>query len=1143
MVFFVKKFLFLNVTLTQLISPGNLQNIPENSERLYLVGRNWNENPEKPYALGVGFNDWKLGFIADYLPYYRIAFATGKFIRSRGRSNVKKLDPQPSAIYSWGYKAPFWLQKYAENNNIPFIRVEDGFIRSAELGAMHTTPYSLVFDEKGMHYRSDTPSELTELLNTYNFQSNLHLIKKANELKKLIIDNRISKYNPPNLHKLSDSFSIKTRKKVLVLGQVERDAAMKFGNPSKWSMSDLVKLAKFENPDADVFYRPHPEVFRGFQKSILRARQINQYSKIIPPTVPFLESLEGVDHVYTVTSLSGLECLIRGIKVTTLGTPFYAGWGLTDDRAENPYRKRKLTLNELFCAVYLLYPKYLANLEDACIGFKVTCSKIIADRYLGQLKIHNDLDEASIINISQSSLWPRLLIGGDSEQNSIIIGHNAGKMNIQEVIQNFNGVRSKKIVSFMMAGWVQLDDTREIFLNAIRKDLDISSFNHLLLELHENKNGPYLASQVSWLLNKTDSKQSGSQYIKLKRIQEENNFTSTISHESNIKLFPQSELNKLEQAQSGEDEKYDDTTDVLFQLKIKYLEGLLDAQMEEKKYDEAEQSALKLFSMGHINGDILLVLIDICIAKFDFDSVLEISKLMQTISGKYFTKSLNHAASYVNPDNFQHYWKIICSYVTAFPDKTEAVLLVMKKFEDKLNITNIETELLCFLNMNNDQTVAKAFAWNSIGQHRKALYTIETIIKNTNNSPSISVAYSQILTAANFIEKAESIIDHCLKAFPNSLVYREAMRICVIKGDYVKGLKLLNRAKKSNVFLGDMTPRKIYFGARMPKEAFSSFKELNIAKNLRDHFPRDFSELQNFNNPKGKFLALPLFGPGDEIRFASIYNKITDLLPHKEFYIGCEPRFQKLFERSFPHFKIVPIKRLRIMSDYKVDDFDRIPSSLLRVVIDNNAVDYIKKSDDFCLVTDLLEDALPKYESFSGKSYLKADEAKTEVYKNKLPKGKPLIGISWRSSLTTYSRIEHYLTIQELSPILELDQFQFVNLQYDDCEEELAWAEKNFPGKIINFKDIDQYNDFDSVASLMKSLDLVISPATTVVELSGALGCPTWLLSNSSELHWRKLDGTKRDVWHNSIEHIEGDEVQNKESLISNLRIALMAIN
>ncbi|MDZ7708952.1 MAG: hypothetical protein U5K36_01625 [Roseovarius sp.] len=38
------------------------------------------------------------------------------------------------------------------------------------------------------------------------------------------------------------------------------------------------------------------------------------------------------DEVWTMTSLLGFEALLRGVRVTTTGAPFYAGWGLTDDR-------------------------------------------------------------------------------------------------------------------------------------------------------------------------------------------------------------------------------------------------------------------------------------------------------------------------------------------------------------------------------------------------------------------------------------------------------------------------------------------------------------------------------------------------------------------------------------------------------------------------------------------------------------------------------------------------------------------------------------------------------------------------------------------------------------------------------------------
>ncbi|MNE33151.1 hypothetical protein D3C80_1268020 [compost metagenome] len=182
------------------------------------------------------------------------------------------------------------------------------------------------------------------------------------------------------------------------------------------------------------------------------------------------------------------------------------------------------------------------------------------------------------------------------------------------------------------------------------------------------------------------------------------------------------------------------------------------------------------------------------------------------------------------------------------------------------------------------------------------------------------------------------------------------------------------------------------------------------------------------------------------------------------------------------------------------------------------------------------------YESFAGAPYLKPHPIRVEATREKLSKfTKPIVGISWRSSLTTYSRNEHYLDIDMLMPIFEIDGIQFVNLQYDDCQAELSYVNDRLPGRLIDLEGVDQYNDFESVAAYMANMDLIISPVTTVTELAGALGCPTWLLSNSSELHWRVRPDNGRDVWHNSIKHIEGDVLGDKASLVEKLRISLIA--
>jgi len=70
--------------------------------------------------------------------------------------------------------------------------------------------------------------------------------------------------------------------------------------------------------------------------------------------------LEAVDGVHTMTSLTGFEALMRGKKVTTYGMPFYAGWGLTDDKCELPRRTRKLSLDALVYGLLCVYARYVS---------------------------------------------------------------------------------------------------------------------------------------------------------------------------------------------------------------------------------------------------------------------------------------------------------------------------------------------------------------------------------------------------------------------------------------------------------------------------------------------------------------------------------------------------------------------------------------------------------------------------------------------------------------------------------------------------------------------------------------------------------------------------------------------------------------
>src|SRR5262249_33496792 len=80
------------------------------------------------------------------------------------------------------------------------------------------------------------------------------------------------------------------------------------------------------------------------------------------------------------------------------------------------------------------------------------------------------------------------------------------------------------------------------------------------------------------------------------------------------------------------------------------------------------------------------------------------------------------------------------------------------------------------------------------------------------------------------------------------------------------------------------------------------------------------------------------------------------------------------------------------------------------------------------------------------------------------PAPAPRAGLSWRSKITTAERRLEYTRLTEWARIFGVEGVSFFNLQYDDCEREIAEAETRFGITIRRWADVDYMNDFESVA-------------------------------------------------------------------------------
>ena len=241
------------------------------------------------------------------------------------------------------------------------VRLEDGFLRSRGLGAELVPPLSLVLDAQGLYYDPTRPSGLERAVIAAAALPP-QALHRARLLRERIVAAGLSKYNlaaADLARELPEG-----RRIVLVAGQVADDASVTLG-ASGGTNAALLAAARTAQPDAFLIYKPHPDVEAGLREGAIDATDADLVARDAAP-LPLI----GAAHaVWTMTSLIGFEALLREVPVTCLGAPFYAGWGLTDDRAPVPARRRaaRPSLDALVHAALIAYPRYFDSVtRTAC---------------------------------------------------------------------------------------------------------------------------------------------------------------------------------------------------------------------------------------------------------------------------------------------------------------------------------------------------------------------------------------------------------------------------------------------------------------------------------------------------------------------------------------------------------------------------------------------------------------------------------------------------------------------------------------------------------------------------------------------------------------------------------------------------------
>ncbi len=328
-------------------------------------------------------------------------------------------------VVGWGRKPNTQQAKdYANKNTLDYYSLEDGFLHSMGQGVLGSESCSLVVDSKGIYYDATQVSDLETLISEYEKHTPplLHDARAQNAIQRIIKSN-ISKYNNGSLQ-LNDSL-FGADEVVLVIDQTAGDMSLKYGYVDENTFERMLQAALDDFPSARIIVKTHPDVVVGKKKGNINLSNIDSRIHIISDQVNPMALLKKVDVVYVATSQMGFEALMLGKHVVCFGVPFYAGWGLTEDRADKSLevwnrRKKEQTLEAVFTAAYIHYTRYLhpdtqqcCELEDIISYFEL--------QYKNRLELSHKLFCINFTRWKQNHIRFFLGSGSGSKNNLIFV--------------------------------------------------------------------------------------------------------------------------------------------------------------------------------------------------------------------------------------------------------------------------------------------------------------------------------------------------------------------------------------------------------------------------------------------------------------------------------------------------------------------------------------------------------------------------------------------------------------------------------------------------------------------------------------------------------------------------------------------------
>ncbi|MBP01251.1 MAG: hypothetical protein CMM25_00365 [Rhodospirillaceae bacterium] len=431
---------------------------------------------------------------------------------------------------------------------------------------------------------------------------------------------------------------------------------------------------------------------------------------------------------------------------------------------------------------------------------------------------------------------------------------------------------------------------------------------------------------------------------------------------------------------------------------------------------------------------------------------------------------------------------------------------------------------------NNIILLNQALALQNLGKNKDAMIAYRTLISRDSKNHSYLNKFGGFLYDIGQWKEAEKHTISAIKIAPDAVgAITNLGRIRQVRGDldsahklYLKAIEMLPHYADAHNNLGNI----LLYMDRVDEALLAFDKAISIKNNDGIIFNRSIALLtrgkidsawkdhkKRFtkNNPTPQrywktkewegesFINKNMLfwmeqGLGDQIIHARCIPRIANMT--NVCMLECSKRLVTLFQRSFPHAKIVGV--MDPPNTKLIDaDIDFHTSTL-----DANCSLYKRPND------------------IPSEPYLQADlKLSKTLRQNYQSKNgfKPLVGISWWSGGTHASHFKS-TTLEQWLEILKIPGITFVNLQYGNRENEINDFEKKHNIKLFTDKNINPMGDMDLVAAQISAMDMVITISNTTAHLSGALGVPVWnMVPTGPGRLWYWFTEGQKSPWYKSM--------------------------